>query len=74
MPKIVKLENFEKVRGNPCFVMVLPQPLKEKNFINSEEDLKKALSELLKGYPKGEYGFLVVNIAPTAYGVCKKIR
>lgn len=74
MPKLLDLKGFEKVQGNPCFIMVLPQPLAEKNFIKTEKDLKKALGGLLKGFPKGEYGFIVINVAPIAYGKCKKIR
>jgi len=74
LPKILSLQNFENVRGNPCFVMVLPQPLEQKNFINSEADLKKALGQLLRGHPRGKYGFIVINVAPIAYGKCKKIR
>lgn len=74
MPKILNLKGFEKVQDNPCFVMILPQPLKEQNFIKTEKDLKKALGQLLRGYPRGEYGFMVINVAPVAYGKCKKIR
>jgi hypothetical protein len=54
--------------------MILPQPLEQKNFINSEKDLKKSLEQLLKGFPRGEYGFIVINVAPIAYGKCRKTK
>jgi hypothetical protein len=74
MPKILELNNFENVKGNPCFIVVLPNPLRKEDFINSEEDLEKALGQMLRGFPKGEYGFVILNLSPSAYGVVKKAR
>jgi hypothetical protein len=72
--KITELKQFEKVCGNVCISIVLPKNAKI-NIINSPQDLKKVLNGLLRDVEGGEYPFLVLSLAPLAYGkVLKKKR
>lgn len=71
--EILMLEKFEKVKGTFCLTIVLPKNVILRP-IDNEEDLKKVLSNLLKGLEPGEYSFLTISLAPLAYGKVLKKR
>ncbi|MBA7501114.1 hypothetical protein ES704_03876 [subsurface metagenome] len=70
--KILELHHFEKVHGSVCAVIVLPQN-SEICPMDTEDNLKKTLATLLRG-KKGEYPFLIISLAPLAYGKVLKKR
>lgn len=71
--KITELHQFNKVRGTVCLTMVLPKNV-EIHPVETEDDLKKVLTDLLHGVEKGTYPFLVLSLAPLAYGKIVKER